>query len=214
MLDGIAQLAHVARPAVLLQDRQRHRRKLLDRLLIQISKPLQVVTGQTFDVVRAVAQRRDLHLGHVQPIVQVLAKRSLLDHRRQIAVGGHDHAHVDGHGLDAAQRHHGALLHTAQQHGLDRQRHLPDLVEEQRSAVGRPHETERILMGAGESAFDVTEQLRLRQRVPQRCAVDRHEGSAGAIAGGVNVTGHQLLARARLALNHDRTAALSHRFDL
>ena len=78
-----------------------------------------------------------------------------------------------------ADRAHLALLQHAQQLHLERRRQLADLVEEQRAAVGRPEEAGlALVVGAGEGALLVAEQLALEQRLGQRAAVDGDERRA------------------------------------
>ena len=73
----------------------------------------------------------------VEPVVQVLAELPLVDASCQVAVGGGDDAHVD---LDVSlppTRSNSPLLQHAQQLRLHRRRHVADLVEEERAAVGQ-----------------------------------------------------------------------------
>ncbi len=75
-----------------------------------------------------------------------------------------------------------ALLQEAQQLGLQRQRHVADLVEKQRAAVGELELAGRLPHRAGEGALLVAEQLALEQRFRDGRAVDRDERLAGAAA--------------------------------
>ena len=75
---------------------------------------------------------------------------------------GH-HAHVDAHRLGGADRQHLALLQRAQQLGLQLGRQVADLVEEQRAAIGGAEQPRLRLVGAGERALDVSEELALDQ---------------------------------------------------
>ena len=63
-------------------------------------------------------------------------KLLLGDQRLQVLVGRADDAHVDRDLLAAADALDHAVLQEAQQLRLQRQRHVADLVEEQRAAVG------------------------------------------------------------------------------
>ena len=77
------------------------------------------------------------------------------------------------HGPGAAEPLECALLEHPQQLGLQLERQVADLVEEQRAAVGqleaaRPSRRD----GAGEGALLVAEQLALEQAGGQRGAVD------------------------------------------
>ena len=71
-----------------------------------------------------------------EAVVEVLAERLRLDHRRQVAVRRGDDPHVDADRPLAADAHDLAVLHDAQQADLRGERELADLVEEQRAAVG------------------------------------------------------------------------------
>ena len=99
----------------------------------------------------------------------------------------------------AAEAHELALLEHAQQLGLDRRRHLADLVEEQHAAVGLLDASRLGGDRAGERAALVAEQLRLEQLVGQRRAVDRDERPVAAARRVVDEPRHDFLAGARLA---------------
>ena len=68
-----------------------------------------------------------------------------------------------GRAADAPE---GLLLEEAEQLGLERGRHLADLVEEDRAAVGLLEEAPLLLLGVGEGAALVAEELALEQRAP------------------------------------------------
>ena len=99
----------------------------------------------------------------VEPVVEVLAELARRLLRVEVAMRRRDHAHVDRNRLRRAHRPHLAFLQHAQQLHLQRQRHVADLVEEQRAAVGRLEQALVRLHGAGERAARVAEQLGLEQ---------------------------------------------------
>ncbi len=82
---------------------------------------------------------------------------------------------------------------------LQRQRHLADLVEEQRALARRDEEPLVRLHRRRERAADVAEELALEQRLGNRAAVDRHEGRVVSRAFGVHRARDQLLAGSALA---------------
>ena len=65
-LDRVLQLAHVARPRMRAAARRARRRRA--------RAAVQEVFGQRQDVVAALGQRRQAHLDHVEPVVQILAE--------------------------------------------------------------------------------------------------------------------------------------------
>ncbi len=109
------------------------------------------------------------------------------------------HPHVDLDRLLAADALELLLLQRAQQLHLHRRRHVADLVEEQRPAVGELEPPELLLDRTGERALLVAEQLALEQRLGQRGAVDLDERAVRAPAQAVDRARDQLLARAGLA---------------
>ena len=112
---------------------------------------------------------------------------------------GRQHAHIDRLGARRADRAHRAVLQHAQQLDLQRQRHVADLVEEQRAAVGRLEQADVRAGRAGEGALDVAEQLGLEQLLGNRAAVDGDERRLGARAGAVDGARQHFLAGAALA---------------
>jgi hypothetical protein len=98
--------------------------------------------------------------------------------------------------------------------GLHGERHLADLVEQQRSAV---RELELALAGrdgAGEGATLVAEQFRLEQGLRDRGAVDADEWPVAARTRVVDGAGDDLLARSALALQEHGAARISDHGDL
>ena len=86
--------------------------------------------------------------------------------------------------------------------------HVADFVEEQRAAVGLLEAADALLVGAGEGALLVAEQLRLEQVLLQRRAVHLDEVAARAQRVVVDRAGDQLLAGARFAADQHRRVAL------
>ena len=138
----------------------------------------------------------------VQAVEQILAELALADRLAQVAMGGGDDAHI---GLDGHPAAHGgelALLQHAQQPGLGIQRHVADLVQEQRAAGGLLEAADPAGHRPGEGALLVAEQLALDQLARDRRHVHGDEGPAPALAVVVQGPGHQLLAGAGFAEDH------------
>ena len=79
------------------------------------------------------------------------------------------------------------------------QRHVADLVQEDRALVGHLEAADALSVGAGERALFVAEQLALHQRRRQRRQVDLDQRPFGVGRVLVQHLGHRFLARAGLA---------------
>ena len=130
---------------------------------------------------------------------QVFAEQALAHPLLEVLVGGGDHAHVRAQRLVAADAVELSVGQHAQQARLQVGRHVADLVQEQRAALGLLEAAASQLLRAGERAALVAEQLGLEQIARNRRGVQRDEGLAGARAVVVQRARDQLLAGARLA---------------
>ena len=146
-----------------------------------------------------------------EPVVEVAAEAAARDLAEHVAVRGRDDAHVVPLALAAAERHDLAGLEHAQELGLQRDRQVADLVEEQRAAVRRGERALAIAGGAGERALDVAEQVALDQRLGRRAAVEHDERAVLARRRVVDAARHQLLAGAALAEEQHRRVRLARR---
>ena len=97
----------------------------------------QEMLDQHRQILEPLAQRRHLHGKDVQPVEQVLAEAAGADRRVEVPMRGRDDAHVAVDRAIAADALEGALLQHPQQLHLHLQRHVADLVEEQRAALGK-----------------------------------------------------------------------------
>ena len=159
---------------------------------------------QRRDVLAALAQRRQPDRHDVEAVEQVLAEQPLRDQLAQVAVGRGDDPEVRLDRRAAADRHELARLQHAQQAGLGLERHVADLVEEQRAALGLLEAADLARVRAGERAALVAEQLALDQLARDRRHVDGDERAAAALAVVVHRARDELLAGAGFAVDHDR----------
>ena len=204
---GIHQLAHIAGPVVGAQRRQQVR---LHRDAALGLQRLQGTLQQGVQVA-ALAQCRQLQRKAVQTVVQVFAEQPGGHGAGQVAVGGADEREIDRHRLAAAERLHLALLQHAQQPRLQCQRHIANLVQKQRAALGLADAPRRTLAPcAGESAAGIAEQFGLDQVLRQGGAVDGDKSLAPAPAAGVHGLGKKLLTYAGLTLQQKRNRLVQH----
>ena len=93
----------------------------------------------------------------VEPVVEILAEAAVREHRLEVLVGRGHHADVDALVLGRAERADLVLLQHAEQLGLERQRELADLVEEDRAGFGLDEQARLVGACVGECAPLVTE---------------------------------------------------------
>ena len=111
----------------------------------------------------------------IEAVQQVGAEAAVGDQRFQVLVGGGDHAHVDADQFAPADAEELALGQHAQQARLQRQRHVADLVEEQRAAVGLLEAADVAALRTGEGAGLVAEQFAFQQLRRNRRGVEGDE---------------------------------------
>jgi hypothetical protein len=208
-LDRVLELAHVAGDSRSAGARPSRRARTRAPSCPRGARTSRGSRPRAADVLRALAQRRQLDRDDVQAIEQVLAEPSLLHQLLQRHVRRGDDARVDDVHLVVAEPSHLAALEEAQQLDLRRQRHVADLVEEQRAALGLLDQAATRLRRAREGAAHVSEQLAFDEAFGQRRAVDGHEGPVLPAALQVDGAGDEFLARA--ALSEDQDGALGWR---
>src|SRR5690606_18095846 len=161
-LDGVLQLADVARPAVLVDELEGFRGEALHFLLVLLDEAAQERLGEEADVAAPLAERRQEEGDDGEPVVEVLPELSFLDGLLHVLVRRRDEADVDVDLLLATQPPEGALLERAQELDLDVGLHLRDLVEEEGAPVGQLEAAGLLVQGAREGALLVAEELVLQ----------------------------------------------------
>jgi len=89
----------------------------------------------------------------MQTIVEILAKRALLDHRQQIAVRRRHQADVGAQRARGAEALEGVLLQHAQELGLQLEGEVADFIEEQRPPLASSKRPRRCVMAPVNAPF-------------------------------------------------------------
>src|SRR5258706_3926015 len=126
-------------------------------------------------VLALLAQRRQAKADQVEPVEEVLAEEALLQARLEFLVRGRNHAHVRRERRVAADAIELAVGQHTQQARLQVRRHVADLVEEERAALGLLEAAPAHRLRTGEGAALVAEELALQQVLRDRGRVDRDE---------------------------------------
>src|SRR5262245_37713100 len=87
-----------------------------------------------------------------------------------------------------------AFLKRSKQLRLKLIRNISNLIQEQRSAIGKFHATQFLSDGAREGAFFMTKQFTFEQPRRNCRTIELHKGFLGSPAGIVNSPGDQLFA--------------------
>jgi hypothetical protein len=122
----------------------------------------------------------------------------------EIPIGRRNQSHVDACVLVVTDAPKFLRLEDTQQLDLKSQRHLPDLVEEQRARMCLRKQTLAILGGVSKRSSDMPKQLVLEQVLGNRGAVHDDERRLVAMRQRVQRSRHQLLAGAALTGDRNR----------
>jgi hypothetical protein len=146
-------------------------------------------------------------------VEQVLAKAPELDALLEVLVRRRDHPHVAAQRVVPAHAIELAVAQHAQQARLQVERHVADLVEEQRAAIGLLEAAAPRRLRAGEGAALVAEELALEQVLRDGRGVDGDERAARRAGCACAGARDELLARARLSGDEHRDDALAQAAD-
>ncbi len=159
------------------------------------------------------AQGRDIDRNHVEPVVEVFAKRSVFERGAQVAIGGSDQPHVDLDGARAAQALEFALLQHAEKFDLDGGRHVSDFIEKESAFVGEFEFARLAGGGSGEGPFFVAEEFALQKILGDRRAVDFDEGTGSAARFFVDGAGDEVFAHSAFAAQQNGGVGGRNAFD-
>ena len=212
---AVLQLTHVAEPGVVAQQALRRRRQAQIAQSEARTVVLKEGAGQRQQIrTPAFTQRWYPERIDAQAVIEVFTEMPGGDLRLEIAIGGRDDTHIDPDYAIAAQRLQLALLQDPKQLGLQRQRQLADLIQQQGAAI-RHHEVATVIMGrAREGATPMPEQRAFDQVRRQGGAVDAHQRTRSPPGSIVQPLDHALLAHAGLALHQHRHLGIGDRLQL
>ena len=201
-ISGIAQFSDIAGPVVRHQPAQGFRRQRRWRTVVALGGLEQEFVVERRDVLAPLAQGRQFDAHDVEPVVEVSAELALIGQLLEILLGRCNDTAGDGNLLIRAQTFDDPLLQNAQQLDLHRHRHRLDFVEEERAALGEFDLADATLLGAGEGAGLVAEQLAVEQRLGHATAVEGNVIVLAGVAEVMQAAGDHFLAGTGLA--HDQ----------
>src|SRR5262249_41760842 len=154
--------------------------------------------GEGEDVLRTLPQRWHAKGQHLEPVVQVLAEEPTANLLSQLPMRRAHHAHVHREGAGVAHPPDLTILENPEELRLERQRHLGNLVEEERPTVRRLEQSSLGGRRSGERTADVAEELRFEELAGERGDVDRQERMVSPAAVPMERPGDDLLPGAAL----------------
>ena len=111
---------------------------------------------ETGQVRHSIPQWRQPEPHHIQAVIEVGAEAILENKRFEGLIRGRDDAHIDLHFQVRPDGAHCTALQHIQKLGLDMERKIIDVIQEERSALGGLEQAFAMGDGAGEGAFAVT----------------------------------------------------------
>src|SRR5437879_3770819 len=211
--NDVPELPHVPRPAVAQKDMGRRLRDFAAGAAELHPGLREELVRQVEDVV-SLPEGRQGDSEFVETVVDILAKPARPHLALERNIGGGDDPHVHGDWPLAAERLHLSFLQRTQQLCLGGKGKVDNLIEEKASARGELELPGLSLMGTGERALLIAEELRLDQGVRDRTAVD---GDKRLLASGTELMDRprdEFLAGAGLALDEACEARVGHSPDL
>src|SRR5208282_1268673 len=158
-LNKIFQLSHIARPMPVDQGVHGLARDRLYAAIHRAGKFSDKVPDQQGDVVAPFPQGRQSNRKYVQAVKKVAAKL-LLDYAPgQVTVGSCDQAQIHFDRPRPSQPFELVVLQYAEQLGLQLQRNLADLIQEQSAFISKFQAPNLLADGPGERALLVAEQF-------------------------------------------------------
>ena len=152
------------------------------------------VVGERGDVAGPITQWRQGQGDDRKTIVEVFTERALTNGLIEILVGRGDESDVGLDRLCTAHAIKSLILQDTQQVALQRERHVPDLIEKDGSTLSNFDFSCLAFHGAGERSLFMAEELVLEKIFGDRRAVYGHKGFVFSRAPSVNRASHDLLA--------------------
>ena len=133
------------------------------------------------DVVTPLAQSRQAQADDVQAMEQVFTKRTVFNALLQILMRGSNHTDIGFDRRVAAHAVEVTIAQHTQQAGLQIERHVANLIEKQRAAIGLLKAATSHGLRTGEGPALVAEQLAFQQVFGNGSGVDGDEGPVGSL---------------------------------
>ena len=181
---------------------------------IHPGRQLGEVPDQHGDVLGPLPKRRDPDRDHVEPMEEIFAECAPVDQVVQVLVGRGDDSHVHRHRSRPAHRGNVAALECSEDLGLRRERHVSDLVEEERPLVRLLELPHPVGHRSRKGALYVAEEFGLDQLGGDGGAVHLDKQLLPAGRAPVQSPGGEFLPGSVLSRDQDGCVGPPHLFDV
>src|SRR5579872_6156938 len=123
----------------------------------------QEMIGEPQNFFFTLPQRWDAYIDHVQPVIQILSETSFRHCMLEIAMGCRHDTNIDTGWLFCAKAKKFLILQHLEKLCLELYVHVPDLIEEDRAAIGLLETALTCLEGAGKSPALIAKQFAFYQ---------------------------------------------------
>src|SRR5271170_3051250 len=213
-LDHILQLAHIARPVILLEHGNRLFPNLDPRPAIFAAKLSQKLPREQRNIFPPLTKRRHEKRDHIQTIEEVLPEVAARDLLLQVFIGRSDHAHIDLYWTRRTYWIKSALVESAQHLRLHLQAHVSHFVQEQRAAIGTLKGASLFRRFAGYRAVAIAKEFALDEVFRNRSAVEFDEDAVAPRTARVDRSRDQLFPASRFAEDQHAPVGRGHQLDL
>src|SRR6476646_5506113 len=159
--DHVLQFAHISWPMILAKHSQSFIADFDARPAVLAAKICQKFSHQQWNVLFAIAKRRNKKGNHVKAIKQVFTEVAFGNLLFQILVCRSYQTHINAQGLTATDRREELIVERTQHLRLRLEAHIADLVEKQRTAIGTLQGSTLLRRAPRLRAVSVAEEFRI-----------------------------------------------------
>src|SRR6185369_7710381 len=181
-LQAVAEFPDIAGPSVGNQFIECFLRDTGKQLSLMLPKSTEEVVNEKRDIITTLPKGRDGDGINVNAVKKVFPEAARGNHFREVPVGGDNDPTIDRDGLVGTDLFKGTPFEDTQQFGLQSQRHIANLVEQEGAPPRLAEFPLPFAVGAGERAPHMTEQFALQQRFGNGGAIDCYESTWAASA--------------------------------
>src|SRR5487761_19954 len=166
--------------------------------------PFIEMRGQLRDIFDAGAKSGQIHLGNINPVIEIGAEPAGGNLMFQGTIRGTNDTNPHADVLPAADAGELGVLQQLEELSLKGQIDFVDAVQKKRAHIGQLNASRLAGVCAGKGTFFIAKEFAFEQRTGNRGAINVDEGARGNRGAGLNVTGQDSLASAAFALDEER----------